>query len=411
MKKNLWLCCLLSVVVSLSAQDVTNTPAAPAAAGTASAVDASAPPALPTAPPPLQTETNVSPRTNAASATKTNSPSSRTTGKKSGKKKGAKSEGKKAAGKAPSAPFYQTHSIPLVAGPATVVASNVNVRGQAKLKSEVVTHLNKGDAVTVLEEVVLKSSAADEPSAWARIILPAGTHVWVNASFVDEGAKAVKATKLKLRAGPGENYSVLGMLKKGDDIKEVGRKEEWLEIDAPAQASAFVAAQYLRQDAGSPPIATIPPDAGNGAVATNTLPPANPTALTEPPPVVAATPDTANNVISNETAIANLAANSNNVPNATANSETNAAPVTPPPPRIVAREGIVRSTFSIQAPTSFELISPQNRKAINYLHTTSADLDLRRYKGLHIIVVGEESLDERWGNTPVITVQSIQVLE
>ncbi|MEY2465634.1 MAG: hypothetical protein QOD03_155, partial [Verrucomicrobiota bacterium] len=83
----------------------------------------------------------------------------------------------------------------------------------------------------------------------------------------------------------------------------------------------------------------------------------------------------------------------------------------PLPPRIVQREGLVRGTFSIQAPTPYELINTDNKRAINYLYTTSTNLDLSRYKGLHIIVTGEEGLDERWKNTPVITIQRIQVLE
>jgi hypothetical protein len=93
---------------------------------------------------------------------------------------------------------------------------------------------------------------------------------------------------------------------------------------------------------------------------------------------------------------------------------TNAAPIVaeePPPKRIVQREGIVRGTVSIQAPTTFALISPESGRIINYLHTTSVNLDLRRYKGLRIIVTGEEGLDERWRNTPVITIQRIQVIE
>ena len=75
------------------------------------------------------------------------------------------------------------------------------------------------------------------------------------------------------------------------------------------------------------------------------------------------------------------------------------------------REGFVRGTFSIQAPTPFQLISPDNQRPINYLYTTSTNLDLSRYKGLHIIVTGEEGLDARWKNTPVITIQRIQVLD
>ena len=98
---------------------------------------------------------------------------------------------------------------------------------------------------------------------------------------------------------------------------------------------------------------------------------------------------------------------------------TNAIPPTPPepveeeppPPRIVQREGIVRGMTSIQAPSKFVLISPENGRDIDYLYTTSKELDLRRYKGLRIIVTGEEGLDERWGNTPVLTIQKIQVVE
>ena len=45
----------------------------------------------------------------------------------------------------------------------------------------------------------------------------------------------------------------------------------------------------------------------------------------------------------------------------------------PPPPRIVQREGIVRGTTSIQAPSKFVLISPDNGKTIDYLYTTSTE--------------------------------------
>ena len=56
-------------------------------------------------------------------------------------------------------------------------------------------------------------------------------------------------------------------------------------------------------------------------------------------------------------------------------------------------------------------VSPGSGKIINYLYTSSTNLDLSRYKGLHIVVTGEEGLDERWKNHPVITIQRIQVLE
>jgi hypothetical protein len=81
-----------------------------------------------------------------------------------------------------------------------------------------------------------------------------------------------------------------------------------------------------------------------------------------------------------------------------------------PVPRVVRREGIVRSTVSIQAPTFYELLSPQNRKTINYLHTDKVGLKLKDYRGRTIIVTGEESIDRRWPSTPIIEVQTLELI-
>jgi uncharacterized protein YgiM (DUF1202 family) len=372
MKKNLWLVFTGMVSLSLVAQPVTNPPPSPA----------------------IQTS---SASTNAP--TNTNTPPAKASKKKSAKKS-EKKAGKKAAARKKES---ELRTVPLVAGNAVVVASNVNVRGQAKLNSEVITKLTKGQQVAVLEEVLLKKSGPDEPSAWARIILPAKTHVWINSGYVDPATKTVKPSKLKIRGGPGENYSTLGFLKKGDTVTEVSTKGDWIEIEAPAEASAFVAAQYLSQEetptavAVTTPVTNVtnepPPTPTTVAEGTAVAPP--PGAPTNPPPTVATTttPD-----------------QTTNAP-ATAIETIEPKPDEPPPKRIVQREGIVRGTFSIQAPTPYELISPDNRRPINYLYSKAPDLDLSRYKGLRIVVTGEEGLDERWRNTPVITIQKIQVLE
>jgi uncharacterized protein YgiM (DUF1202 family) len=139
--------------------------------------------------------------TSATSAT-TNAPAAKKASKK-------KSEKKAVAKKKAPAPRLVT--VPLNPGPAVCEANNVNVRGQAKLKSEVVTHLTKGQQVTVLEEVQLKNSGPDEPSAWAKILLPTNATVWLNTSFIDPANKTVKPKKLNVRSGPGENYSVLSL--------------------------------------------------------------------------------------------------------------------------------------------------------------------------------------------------------
>jgi hypothetical protein len=133
------------------------------------------------------------------------------------------------------------------------------------------------------------------------------------------------------------------------------------------------------------------------------------TAVAEAAPIVPATTETpATPPTTEPPAVTNAPTESATT---TTNEPAPAVAEEPPPKRIVDREGVVRGTFSIQAPTKFALISPDNGHTIDYLYTTSPNLDLRRYKGLRIIVTGEEGLEERWGNTPVITIQKIQVLE
>lgn len=81
-----------------------------------------------------------------------------------------------------------------------------------------------------------------------------------------------------------------------------------------------------------------------------------------------------------------------------------------PSPRIVTHEGYVRDSISLVAPTYFELYDPTSQRAIDYLHSTTTNLDLSRYDGFQIIVTGEEGLDARWKDTPVLSVQKIYVV-
>jgi uncharacterized protein YgiM (DUF1202 family) len=244
-------------------------------------------------------------------------------------------------------------AVTLVPGPAEV-AANINARGQAGLKGEVVSHLKKGETVTVLDQINLDKHKVNEPAQWAKIALPSSTHAWVKSSYIDATSKTVLPKKLNLRAGPGENYSVLGVIERGAAVNEITTKGDWMQIDPPGNSYAFVAAMYLKQEA---------------AVATA------PTPVPEPqPPVTQPTAPQA------------------------------------PQPRVVSHEGVVRSVGSIVAPTKYELYDPATDVNINYLYTTSPSLDLSRYVNMRIIVTGEEGLDARWKDTPLINIQSIQVI-
>jgi SH3-like domain-containing protein len=245
---------------------------------------------------------------------------------------------------------------------AAEVAANINARGQAGLKGEVVAHLKKGDAVTILGQINLDKHKTGEPAQWAKIALPSSTHAWVKASYIDATSKTVSPKKLNLRAGPGENYSVLGVIERGTAVNPITTKGEWMQIDPPANSFAFVAAMYLKQQAPAP------------------APEPAPTPVAEPQqPVVAQQP-------------------------------TAPAEPTAPPVRIVSHEGVVRAVGSPVAPTKYELYDPATNVNIDYLYTTSPTLDLSRYVNMRIIVTGEEGLDARWKDTPIINIQSIQVI-
>ncbi len=229
---------------------------------------------------------------------------------------------------------------------------------------------------------------------------PAETKVWVDSKYVDAASKTVSVKKLNLRAGPGENYSVLGVIEKGAPVSELNAKGDWSQIETPTNAFAFVAAMFLRQEAA--PIAE-PANAAPPVVET-------PVAVTPPP--------TTNTVAEAQPIVTQPAppvAGGDYAPtNAAPAVDTNAVPIlvdtNPPPPRVISHEGYVRPSVSIVAPTYYELYDADSGNAINYLYTTSTNLDLSRYNGYKIIVTGEEGLSERWAATPVLTVQKIYVL-
>ncbi len=298
-------------------------------------------------------------------------------------------------------PKAEPQSPPLLAPePGVARQNNVNVRGQAKINSEAIAHLQKGEAITVLEEITIKKPKQDEPARWYKIALPPKVPVWIHSSFIDAAASTVKVKKLNLRGGPGENFSILGTLAKGDAIKSVETKGEWIKIETPTNSFGFVAAHLLERTPGAvvappvkaPEVAVVPPPVitevtpppatvvpGNDVTAPPVAPPTVPAA--DNPPAVPVTP-----------VIAELPAD---------------APIEKVK-KIASREGILKGSVSIQAPTYFELRSLDTGKTINYVYSPSTNLLLKEFKGKRIVVTGEELLDERWMNTPVIIVDSLQ---
>ncbi len=269
--------------------------------------------------------------------------------------------------------------------PAVVSQKNVNVRGQARINSEVVSHLKKGDKVTVLEEITTKQKP-NEPDKWYKISLPPSAAVWVFGGFVDADKK-VKSNRLNLRSGPGENFSVIGTVEKGAVLNVIETKGEWHKIEPPAGAYAFVAAHLVTREPVAPVIASKPPPPPEVVVATQPPVVVAQPVVTEPPPAVITPPPI--------------------VP------VVRPTPPGPPPEepltkRVVSREGIIKSSVSVQAPSHYVLRGLDNNKTINYLYSPATNDLVKNFWGKKVFVTGEEVLDERWPNTPVIEIETIQ---
>ena len=299
---------------------------------------------------------------------------------------------------------------------AVVAEGKINVRGKPALIGEVVTQLERGDKVTVLERITLDKPKPNEPTNWARIKLPANTPVWVFAPFVKDGK--VAPTRLNLRAGPGEAHDVIGRLNRGDDVKAIRTVGEWSEIEAPSDAYAFIDLTLVRFDGDTnapavPPtiVATTQPQqpeqTSAAAVPTPTAPTAPtaaPTPAETPATTTVASAETATTPPTERPADPTAAADKSTIdtapviqpaptnvasptaetapPTTTARARPETAPAPLPqvaqplpakpeeplPKRVVRREGVIRATKSIQAPTWFELANEETGKTVNYLY-------------------------------------------
>ncbi|MDP6892967.1 MAG: SH3 domain-containing protein [Verrucomicrobiota bacterium] len=129
-----------------------------------------------------------------------------------------------------------------------VSADRVNVRARASLIGERVTQLRKGDSVKVLAKVTVESAKEGEPSEWLKIAMPAGGQTWVYMAFVKDGK--ITANRLNVRAGGSEHFGIVGRLAKGDIVKEKRSSGDWIEIEHPDGAHAFVSAKYIKIGAG-----------------------------------------------------------------------------------------------------------------------------------------------------------------
>jgi len=305
-------------------------------------------------------------------------------------------------------PAVEAESAPVTPPPASaqrvgvIKAQNVNVRAKADLQSEIVVQLQQGDRVTILEEVPVAAPKKGEPATWLKIALPPASAAWVSGKFVDPSTGIVKADLLNVRGGPGEQFSVLGRIKQGTVVGIIEGKGDWIRIEPPLDAAAYVAAFLVSTQPGAVPVEVVV----TAPLTTPTQPPPIEPATTDPTlapePIPVETIEIVEPVETDVPPEVDLVLVEDDM------VEEELILPEPPPKRIVRREGIVLRSLSIQAPTSFVLQNLDSRRVINYLNAPSTNVVLLDFYGKRVVVSGEELLDERWMNTPVLNIESIE---
>ena len=262
--------------------------------------------------------------------------------------------------------------------PAVVNGDSVNLRNAASLSGNVLTQLNTGAALQVLEDVSLASTKEGEPSRWARIQWPVAMPVYIHAGYVNQGV--VTAHRLNVRSGADQSEPVVGQIQQGEAVQAIRREGEWLQIAPPTNLYAYICADYLVR--ATPPHAPLPaavvastppsPVVKPVSPALVVVPPADP-----PPPMVeSAPPQPTPTVIRLEPPASSMLAKTENTqaqttkpmpsssPPAAPSPADGRVPVAPPPPVVVSAPPQPTPTvIRVEPPASSTLAKTEGTQA------------------------------------------------
>ena len=109
----------------------------------------------------------------------------------------------------------------------------VNLRAGGSTNYEIVSKLNKGARVTVLDRV----------RGWYRIVPPEGVPFWVWGGYVQDGE--VVCNRLNVRPRPATKSTVICQLGRGEQVIQSEEHDGWLAIKAPECAVLWVSAELI----------------------------------------------------------------------------------------------------------------------------------------------------------------------
>lgn len=134
-------------------------------------------------------------------------------------------------------------SIDPVAG--TVNATRVNVRAGAGTKYEIVVTLSRGTALTIYEK----------QGDWLKIAYPEGQHCYIHPRHLGGEmpvdmpfggmSREVTSDTAPVRVRNWDRSSIVGYVPKGATVNAIGMRGQWVKIDPPPTAYAWIFNRYV----------------------------------------------------------------------------------------------------------------------------------------------------------------------
>lgn len=127
-----------------------------------------------------------------------------------------------------------------LAGRVTTLATNLNVRSQGNLSSPVIASLKKGSLVTLISQ---------DGNYWY-VEYADGKFGYCHSNYIaiESETTAVVATawgNLNVRSGKGTSYSIIGSLKKGEEVVVLSESGGWSQILFDGVRTGYVSSSYL----------------------------------------------------------------------------------------------------------------------------------------------------------------------
>ncbi len=120
-----------------------------------------------------------------------------------------------------------------------VAVEHLYLRAGPNKNFEILKRLKKGD---ILESVGNKYG-------WTQVILPSdvGVYVYRDLISIDVFQAIVVKNRVNLRAKPSLNSTILSQVNKGDILKVVEVKSDWVKVQPPPDLTGWVKSEYLKE--------------------------------------------------------------------------------------------------------------------------------------------------------------------